>query len=97
MLEMLGPVLIVIGILGVIYQCVIFIKETLPANYGNNPGFGCFEVMTCPWFAAGSFGLGLFMQSWRWGFMVFGFGMFFMGFLAMLLARLFRGQGGKRS
>jgi hypothetical protein len=86
---LLGLLLLIVGVLGVIYQCVIFVKEILPTNYGN-PGFGCLETMVAPWFALGCFGLGVFMHSWKWGVMVFGFGILPFGFLAMLLERRFR-------
>ncbi len=92
MWEQLGLVLLIIGVLGVSYQCVIFVKETIPETYGGNPGFGCLEVMVAPWFATGCTGLGLLMQSWMWGVGAFGIGIFCFGFLAMLLAHLFGGH-----
>ena len=96
MMEMLGPVLIVVGILGVIYQCVIFVKETLPANYGNNPGFGALEMKVFPWVASVGIGLGLMLHSWIWGVSVLAFGLLGSGFLAMLLGRLFGGNRDKK-
>ena len=88
----LGIILSIVGGLGVIYQCYRFVREKIPANYGNNPGFGCLEVMIAPWHASGSLGLGLLMQSWGWGVGVFGLGLLGFGLLAMLLGQLFGGQ-----
>jgi len=85
----LGIILLIVGVAGVGYQGIRYVKEVLPDNYGNNPGFGCFEVMVTPWHAAASIGLGLFMQSWMLGVVVLGIGLFCYGFLAMLLGRLF--------
>ena len=87
----LGLMLLIIGLLGVSYQCVIFVKETIPGNYGRNSGIGCFEMMVMSWLATGRIGVGLFMHSWIWGAIVFGISIFFFGFLTMLLSHLFGG------
>lgn len=92
MWEQLGLVLLIIGVLGVIYKCVIFVKETMPENYGGNPGFGCLEMMVRPWFATACIGFGLLIHSWKWGVGTFVIGFLLFGFLAMLLARLFGGR-----
>ena len=89
----LAIVSMTIGTLGVCYQCVKFVRQTIPENYGSNPGFGCLESMVMPWFATACIGLGLFMQSWVSGAVVFAIGIFCIGFLAMLLGHLFGGAG----
>lgn len=88
----LGYVLLVIGVPGVCYQSIIFVRKTLPANYGNNPGFGCLEIMVLPWFLAGCIGAGLVLQSLLWAVIIFGAGFFLIGFLAQLLAFVFGGD-----
>ncbi len=89
MWEGLGLLLLIVGSLGAGYKCVTFAKVTIPGNYGSNPGFGRLEMMVMPWLAGACLGLGLFMQSWIWGVGSFGVGVFFFGFLAQLLSRLF--------
>ncbi len=92
MWELLGTILLIAGVLGVSYQCVIFVREIVPQNYGGNPGFGCLEMMVAPWYAIGCLGAGLLMQSWVWGTSLFVSGFLCFGFLAMLLGRLFGGR-----
>ena len=88
---MLGLILTIAGLAGVAYQCLIFVRVTLPDNYGKNPGFGCLEMMVMPWFSVTCIGVGLLTQSWLGGAFIFGIGMFSFGFFAILLSRLFGG------
>jgi len=92
MWEELGIILLIVGGVGAARQCVIFIKETLPGYYGENPGFGCLEAAVAPWHAIGCLGLGLVLESWPWGVLIFGTGLFCYGLFAMLLSRLLRGR-----
>lgn len=94
MWQNIGFILLFIGLIGVLYQCVKFVKITIPEYYGRNPGFGCLDMMVQPWFITGCIGLGLVMQSWLWGCITFGLGLFFFGFLAMLLGHLFGSKSG---
>ncbi len=87
----LGLFLLIIAALGFCYQCGVFVRKTLPDNYGSNPGFGCFEVTVMPWFMVGCVGAGLVLQSFLWAAIIFGFGFFALGFFAQLLAHLFGG------
>ena len=89
MLQNFTIALMCLGALGILYQSVVFVMQTIPENFGQNPGFGCYEAMVAPWFLAFCIGLGLFMQSWIWGAAVFIPGMFLFGALAMLLGSLF--------
>jgi hypothetical protein len=86
----LGLALLIPGALGVFYQCAKFVRKTLPDNFGNNPGFGCLEVMVLPWFSLSCIGAGLLSRSWLWPIVIFPVGLFATGFLATLLARKFR-------
>jgi len=92
MWELLGLILLIIGVLGACYQCVIFVKETIPQNYGSNPGFGSLEIMVMPWLVTASVGVWVLMQSWKWGAILYVIGVISFGFLAMLLGRLYSGQ-----
>ena len=85
----LGIIPLLIGIVGVAYQSLIFVKQTIPENYGNNPGFGCFETMILPWLALACIGIGLLLWSWIWAVCIFMIGMFCFGFLASWLSRTF--------
>lgn len=86
---LLGYFLLAIGVTGFCYQCIIFVRKTLPQNYGSNPGFGCLEKMVQPWFMAGCVGAGLALQSFFIAITVFAVGFFSIGFLAQLLAHVF--------
>jgi len=90
MWEWTGLILLITGLLGAIYQCVVFVREVVPATYGGNPGFGCLEMMVMPWLVTGTVGVGLFTMSWGWIAVVFVVGFFGFGFLAQLLGRLFK-------
>ena len=90
--QQIGLMLLIPGVLGVFYQCVKFVRKTLPDNFGNNPGFGCLEVMVLPWFSAICIGVGLVTQSWMWPIVVFGVDLFSIGVLATLLAQIFGGK-----
>lgn len=92
MWEQVEWILLSVGVVGFVVQCVRFVRVTLPENFGSNPGFGALEVMVAPWLIIGSVGLGLVLDSWKWGGIVFGLGMFSTGLLAMLLGRLFGGR-----
>ena len=88
-MEQAGLVILIVAVTGFAIQCVKFVRVTLPENYGNNPGFGCFEMMVMPWLITGCVGTGLMMQSWKWGMAILIAGFFLSGMFAMLLARLF--------
>lgn len=87
--QSLGYLLLVIAVPGFCYQCVVFVRKTLPENFGNNPGFGCLEMMVQPWFLIGCVGAGLALHSWVWALALFGVGIFAVGLLAQLLAHIF--------
>lgn len=84
-----GIALMVVGGLGLVARSVEFVRVTLPANYGSNPGFGCYETMVLPWFACGCAGAGLLLSSWRTGLGALVAGLLLLGFLGQLLSRVF--------
>jgi len=90
MWNQIGLILMIVGLLGALYQCVVFVREVVPQTFGGNPGFGYLEKMVFPWLAMGTIGVGLFTMSWGWVAIVFVGGFFMFGFLAQLLARLFK-------
>lgn len=80
--------LLVVGLTGAGCQCVRFVTQTIPHNYGSNPGFGVLEVMVMPWHIMASVGLGMMLQSKGWGMAVFFIGIFCFGPIVLLLSRL---------
>ena len=70
MLFYFGIALVGVGALGVVFKTVEFVRVTIPGNYGLNPGFGAYETMTAPWWAAICFGLGV-VVSWKAGLALF--------------------------
>ena len=81
--------LLMAGLVGVVYQCVRFVTQTIPHNYGNNPGFGVLEVAVMPWHAMASVGIGFMLESKEWGVAVFVIGILCIGAIVTLLSRLF--------
>lgn len=84
--------LIVVGALGALAQTVRFVRVTLPANYGANPGFGAYEVTVIPWLAVGCVGVAL-STTWLVGlsaFLVLTIGSGLFAQLLAVLARRFR-------
>ncbi len=90
MLFYFGIALVGVGALGVVFKTVEFVRVTIPGNYGLNPGFGAYETMTAPWWAAICLGLGV-VVSWKTGLALFALGLFGLGFAAQLLGWLFGG------
>lgn len=90
MLFYFGIALVGVGALGVVFKTVEFVRVTIPSNYGLNPGFGAYETMTAPWWAAMCLGLGV-VVSWKAGLALFALGLFGLGFVAQLLGWLFGG------
>lgn len=88
MLTYLGIALIGIGVLGMVIKTVEFVRVTIPDNFGSNPGFGVYETMSFPWWAAVSIGVGI-MASWKVGLVGFAVGLFALGLFAQLLGRVF--------
>lgn len=84
--------LLMAGLAGAGYQCVRFVTQTIPHNYGNNPGFGVLEVMVMPWHVMTSVGIGAMLESKEWGVAVFIIGIFCFGPVITLLSRLFGRQ-----
>ena len=60
---LLGYALVAIGAAGFVTRSVEFVRITIPDNYGSNPGFGAYESMVLPWFAAGFIGLGFVLGT----------------------------------
>jgi hypothetical protein len=89
LLQPLGYLLLVIAIPEFCYQCIVFVRQTPPRNYGNNPGFGCLEMIVRPWFLVGCVGTGLATQSLFWALAHLAAGFFLIGFLAQFLAHVF--------
>ena len=89
MWEKFGLILLIISAFGCVFQCFVFVLKTLPDNYGNNPGFGCFESMTMPWYFCGCIGVALVTNSWQGGLLALVIGFISLGFIANLLARFF--------
>ncbi len=92
MLKYVSIALLVIGGLGVCWQCVVFVRKTLPENYGSNPGFGCLETKVLPWHVITTIGAGMMLKSWSWGIGILVLGIFGYGLIAMLLGKLFGGK-----
>jgi hypothetical protein len=86
----LGISLIAIGALGVLYKTVVFVRVTIPGNFGSSPGFGAYESMTMPFWLAGSIGVGI-LTSWPVGAGCLALGLLALGFFAQLLGRVFGG------
>jgi hypothetical protein len=88
MLTYLGIALIGIGVLGMVIKTAEFVRGTIPDNFGSNPGFGVYETMSVPWWAAVSIGVGI-MASWRVALVGFAVGLLALGLFAQILGRVF--------
>lgn len=71
-----------------IVRTVLFVRVTIPHNYGSNPGFGVYESACLPWWLALSVGVGL-MTSLGIGAAMFVLGLFGLGFFAQFIGRVF--------
>ena len=89
MLSWIGHALMAAGVIGFVVRSVEFVRVTIPRNYGSNPGFGAYESMVLPWFSAGFIGLGIVLGSWRWALLPIAAGLVGLGFVAMLLSKVF--------
>jgi len=84
--------LLAVGAAGMVVRSVTFVRVTLPANYGSNPGFGAYETMVAPWWLLLCAGLGL-LTSVRVALVVFFLGVPALGVVAQLLSRAFGRRG----
>lgn len=88
MTSVLGWGLVVVGGTGVLVQSVGFVRVTMPANYGRNPGFGAYEASTLPWWILGAVGVGM-LSDLRAGLFTGAAGIVALSLLAHALGRLF--------
>ena len=91
LLSYFGIALVAVGVVGFVLKTVEFVRVTIPENHGLNPGFGAFEMMALPAWAAGSIGVGI-LTSWKVGVACVVVGFLTLGFLAQLLGYLFGGS-----
>ena len=88
MLGYLGIALVGGGVLGLVVKTVEFVRVTIPNNFGSNPGFGAYETMSFPFWAALSIGVGI-LTSVKVGLVCFAVGLFSLGFFAQALGLVF--------
>jgi hypothetical protein len=88
MTSVLGWGLVFLGGIGVVARSVTFVRVTMPANYGRNPGFGAYEASALPWWILGAVGVGL-VSSVRAGLVAGAAGIVVLSVLAHALGHLF--------